>query len=134
MKYLIVFLIFSINCVGQIDLNSSSAAKISYVSSELEAKKLAEEDIKNNFIVVFIQGGFAPVVYTTDKIFEKKFNVNFWIQGCVIDKLSITYNFVIFDYLYKTYGKKWVKEIRKDALGFKEWKKQKNNKQTTKIE
>ena len=30
---------------------------------------------------------------------------------------------IIFDYLKKAYGKKWMKEIRDDAVGFKKWKK-----------
>lgn len=41
-------------------------------------------------------------------------------------EFSIYYNFIIYEYLSKTFGNKWITEIRNDAIGFKEWKKRTN--------
>lgn len=59
--------------------------------------------------------------------FEKKFKVYYYEQGCVgpDNELMKEYNYVIFNYLSDTYGKKWKREIRKDAIGLRQWKRKK---------
>lgn len=85
------------------------------------------QDKNNHIIRLFLQGGIAPVVYTNDKEFEKKYDVFFYDFGCVApyDNCVIRYNRNAFDYLTRTYGKKWMKEMRKDVIGFKQWKSRK---------
>lgn len=86
------------------------------------SKEKALKDIQADTPAILLQGGIAPVVYTTDKSFEKKYNVTFLDFGCVAadrKECLIAYNKTIFEYLDKTFGKKWRKEIRKDAIGLK---------------
>ena len=59
-----------------------------------------------------------------NKTFEDKYNIKFYEQGCIGSNCAKEYNEIIFDYLFKKYGKKWTKQIRKDVIGFKNWKKQ----------
>jgi len=86
------------------------------------SKERALTDIKANKAAILLQTGIAPVVYTTDKDFEKRYNVTFYDFGCVVadrQDCLIAYNRTVFEYLDKTYGKKWRKKIRRDAIGLK---------------
>jgi hypothetical protein len=85
-------------------------------------RETALKDIQINNPTILLQGGVAPIVFITDKDFERKYKVSFYDFGCVVfDKQEclIAYNRTIFEYLDKTFGKKWRKEIRKDAIGLK---------------
>ncbi|WP_203296779.1 FEKKY domain-containing protein [Luteirhabdus pelagi] len=106
-------------------LNSSGALKLNFISSESEAKTLAEIDIKNGNPFLFLVGGIAPVIYTTDLAFEKKYDIYLFDFGCTgpQEKYIEAYNEVIFEYLTNRFGKKWKKDIRKDVIGLKKWKK-----------
>ena len=84
---------------------------------------IVEEDIKNERVFIFLNGGASPIRFSTDESFEKKYNIYFYEQGCINSLCAESYNMIIFDYLKKAYGKKWMKEIRDDAVGFKKWKK-----------
>ena len=84
---------------------------------------IVEEDIKNERVFIFLNGGASPIRFSTDDSFEKKYNIYFFEQGCINSLCAESYNMIIFDYLKKAYGKKWMKEIRDDAVGFKKWKK-----------
>ena len=84
---------------------------------------IVEEDIKNEYVFIFLNGGASPIRFSTDESFEKKYNIYFYEQGCINSLCAESYNMIIFDYLKKAYGKKWMKEIRNDAVGFKKWKK-----------
>ena len=108
--------------------NNSGASKTTIIDDCSEVKNYAEADIKNNTIYVFLQGGIAPVIYSTDNDFEKKYGTVFNDLGCIGSKCAETYNHYIFNHLYKTFGKKWMKTIRKDTLGYKSWKKKINKK------
>ena len=80
-------------------------------------------DIKAKKPTILLQGGIAPIVYTTDKSFENRYKISFNDFGCVAgdrQECLIAYNKTIFDYLDKTFGKKWRKEIRKDAIGLRD--------------
>ena len=85
--------------------------------------QIVEEDINNDCVFIFLNGGAAPIRFSTDETFEKKYDIYFYEQGCINGQCTESYNMIIFDYLKKTYGKKWMKEIRNDAVGFKKWRK-----------
>lgn len=83
----------------------------------------AKADLKNNSAKILIQGGFAPAIYPTDKVFLEKYKIAYYIFGCVAPENSEClgeYNQAIFEYLDKTFGKSWRTEIRKDAVGLKD--------------
>jgi hypothetical protein len=130
MKFLVAFLfIFNLSFSqneSDYKYNTSGASKTTITDNCFDVKNYAEADIKNNTIFIFLQGGIDPIIYSTDKEFEKKHNIHFNDLGCIVSKCAETYNHYIFDHLYKTFGEKWMKTIRKDTLGFKSWKK--NNK------
>jgi hypothetical protein len=106
------------------DYNKSGAIKLTLVTTKTEAIELAKYDIGKGTPFIFLQSGIAPVVYMTDSVFENKFKVYYYEQGCVgpDNELMKEYNYVIFNYLSDTYGKKWKREIRKDAIGLRQWK------------
>ena len=109
------------------DLNHSTVRKIRFADTTNcdMIEEWVKSDIKNNTTFLFLVGGIAPIVYNTDKEFENKYKVYFYDFGCILpdDKCVIKYNSMIFDYLTTVYGKKWIKEIRKDIIGFSQWKK-----------
>lgn len=86
------------------------------------SRERAKKDIEAKKPMILLQGGIAPVVYKTDKTFERRYKIYFNDFGCVAvdsQECLIAYNKTIFDYLDKTYGKKWRQEIRKDAIGLR---------------
>ncbi|MCB0476410.1 MAG: hypothetical protein KDC69_12085 [Flavobacteriaceae bacterium] len=82
-------------------------------------RNMALNDIKNGNVKILLSGGIAPVFYKADRRFSRKYKVQFIEFGCeAIAPESLTsYNSTVFDYLDKTYGKKWRKKIRKDVVG-----------------
>jgi hypothetical protein len=131
--YLLFFVTYSHLCLGQISKNDSifiipggsTSFKLKFLSENSEAAKIiAKQDIENDSIFILLSSGISPVVYTTDSIFEVKYKVHFNDYGCSgASKGNMkNYNYVVFDFLETKYGKVWRKEIRKDAIGFKEWK------------
>lgn len=109
------------------DYNNSGAIKLKFATTKSEAIELAKFDIEKGTPFILLQSGIAPVVYATDSVFENKFKVYYYEQGCVGPdyELMKEYNYVIFKYLADTYGKKWRSEIRKDAIGLRQWKREK---------
>ena len=86
------------------------------------SRQMALKDIQSKTPTILLQGGIAPVVYITDKSFESKYQISFNDFGCVAgdrQECLIAYNKTIFEYMDKTYGKKWRREIRKDAIGLR---------------
>ncbi len=133
MKSTVITFILTIQCLiafGQTrvltddDYNNSGAIKLTFVTEITEAKNLARQDIDKGTPFLLLQSGIAPVVYTTDSIFENKFRVYYYEQGCTgpDNELMKAYNIEIFKYLDEQFGKKWRKSIRKDVIGFKKWK------------
>jgi hypothetical protein len=114
------------------EYNNSTAGKITFVNPETceQIDEWIKADFKNKNVYLFLQGGIAPVEYTTDKDFENKYGIYFFDFGCVppSEKCVIEYNSLVFDYLTKKYGKKWKREIRNDVIGFKEWKRKNRRK------
>lgn len=109
------------------EIKNSTAAKINFSNPEtcVEIDEWIKSDIKNLTIFLFLQGGISPVEYTTDKNFENKYGIYFFDFGCISapEKCTIEYNTRVFDYLTRKFGKEWMNKIRKDVIGFKEWKK-----------
>lgn len=133
MKSTLITLILTVQCliaIGQTrvltdaDYNNSGAIKLTFVTEISEANNLAQQDIDRGTPFLLLQNGISPVVYTTDSIFENKFRVYYYEQGCTgpDNELMKAYNIEIFKYLDEQYGKKWRKSIRKDVIGFKKWK------------
>lgn len=85
-------------------------------------REKALKDIQNNSPSILMQGGIVSVIKASDKDFEKKYKVSFWDLGCVVSddiECLIAYNKTVFEYLDKTVGKEWRREIRKDVIGFR---------------
>jgi len=114
------------------EYNNSTAVKMTFVNPETceEINEWIKADFNNKNVYLFLQGGIAPVAYTTDKEFENKYGIYFYDFGCVppSERCVIEYNSRVFDYLTKEYGKKWKREIRNDVIGFKEWKRKNRRK------
>src|SRR5690606_8960389 len=109
-------------------LNNSGTSKLTFVTDKKEAEKMAELDIENGNPFLLLMGGIAPTIIATDPQFEKKYGIYFYEFGCTgpDNEIIIAYNKILFEYLNKTHGKNWIKEVRDDVIGFKEW--EKNNK------
>ena len=119
----ILFLVLLCNfCFAQTkqDITKPSGAQKTLRSENCKDVAIyAQMDIDNNNISLFLKGGIAPIIYKTDTAFESIYKLKFDDLGCIGNKCAEQYNQYIFDYLNKTYGKKWIKDIRKEVLGFK---------------
>jgi len=114
--------------ITDILLNKSTFNKIRFEDPARcdSIEKWAKSDIDNQTVFLFIQSGIAPVLYKADSIFENKYGVYFADFGDVSiadESCIVKYDFLIFNYLTAKYSNRWTKEIRKDVIGFKDWKK-----------
>lgn len=84
-------------------------------------KEVAEIDIKKNKSKLLLIGSIAPIIYSNQYKFEKKYNIEYYDFGCITpnEECVIQYNKTIFADLDKKFGKKWRKEVRKDVIGLK---------------
>lgn len=101
--------------------NKKDTSQIVYFVSE-NNKQGATADLKKGVVNLFLPGGIvgAPE-YSSDKSFEKSYQLKFIFLGCVRmegDNFA-EYNQTVFEYLDKKYGKKWRAQIRKDVIGLK---------------
>ena len=83
-------------------------------------------EINSNTKTIYILGGIASVITKEDLAFAKKYNIYFHDFGCIAPtnfKEYETKNELVFEYLNKTYGMQWQKEIKLSVLGFDKWKK-----------
>ncbi len=107
-------------------LNNSTAVRINLANQNTceEIDGWIESDFANGIVFLFLQGGVAPISYKSDKSFERKYGIYFYDFGCIMasEKCTIKYNSKVFDYLTEKNGRKWLKKIRKDVIGLKEWK------------
>ena len=106
------------------DYNNSGAIKLIFVTTIGEAQKLAQTDIDKGIPFLLLQSGIAPVIYTTDSLFENKFKVYYYEKGCTGPDYEMmkAYNQTVFEFMDIEYGKKWRKSVRKDVIGLKKWK------------
>ena len=105
-------------------INTSKSILLNTVKDSAAAASYAIEDIESGKIILLIQSGYAPVIYSDDKKFERKFKCYLSELGCVGPSLEIleAYNFRMFDELFKKYGINWVDKIRPDIIGLEKWK------------
>jgi len=87
-------------------------------------KDIAQKDIKKNKPRLLLSGGIAPVIYSDQEKFEKKYGVKYFDYGCVTPSSECIeqYNKEVFKYLDNKFGKSWRREVRKDVIGFKRLK------------
>ena len=86
-------------------------------------------EINSNTKTIYVLGGIASVITKEDLAFAKKYNIQFHDFGCIAPtnfKEYETKNELVFNYLNKTYGKQWQKEIKSSVLGFEKWRKNKS--------
>lgn len=86
-------------------------------------------EVNSNTKTIYLIGGIASVITKEDLAFAKKYNIQFHDFGCVAPTNFEEYeakNKLVFDFLNKTYGMQWQKEIKPNVLGFEKWKKKKN--------
>jgi hypothetical protein len=84
------------------------------------SREIAEIDIELNEIKLLIVGGIAPIFYSSQYEFEKKYQIKYYDYGDLIRvpfELMEEYNKRVFEYLDFKYGQKWRLEVRKDVLG-----------------
>lgn len=107
------------------DSDMPTKSKLLFINNCANAKEIAKNDIAKNKAKILLTGGVTPIFYATDNQFEERYQVAFHDYGDLAAKYECMkiYNFEIFQYLSEKYGKSWKKEIRKDTLAFKEWKK-----------
>lgn len=77
-----------------------------------------------NSKTIYILSGWASVTTEKEINFSKKYNVQFHDFGCIHPENIEEYeqlNWITFDYLKKTFGKKWRKEINPNTLGYQSW-------------
>lgn len=101
------------------------------ISFALQAQEKKQNDtikieINSTTKTIYVLGGIASVITKEDLAFAKKYNVHFHDFGCIAPTNFEEYeakNELIFDFLNKTYGMQWQKEINPSVLGFEKWKK-----------
>ena len=95
-------------------------------AQEKKQKENIKIEINSNTKTIYVLGGIASVITKEDLAFAKKYNIQFHDFGCIAPtnfKEYETKNELVFNYLNKTYGKQWQKEIKSSVLGFEKWKK-----------
>ena len=131
---LILFLLTSVMAYGQRSMltdeqvNQSGAIKVIFAESAEKAIELAVADIKKGLPFLLLQSGISPEVYPSDNKFEERYQIYYYESGCSgpQEELAIAYNRRMFSYLTEMYGNKWKRDIRKDVIGFKKWRRMLN--------
>ena len=102
-----------------------------FFSFEIHAQEKKQNDtikieINSNTKTIYVLGGIASVITKEELAFAKKYNVKFHDFGCIAPTNFEEYetkNELVFEYLNKTYGNQWQKEIKPSVMGFEKWKK-----------
>lgn len=85
-------------------------------------RESALRDIRKGRAALLVQGGFAPVFYASDQDFSEKYKIGYDVFGCVApadEECLKLYNRAIFEYLDRSFGKAWRRDVRKDVIGLK---------------
>ena len=100
---------------------------------DLKGSDLAEQarrDIELGEAVIYAEGGMEPIIYGVEEPFKEKFGIQYIVPDCVRgpdSKYWSDYNMVIFNYLTERFGNKWKAFLRKDTVGYKQWKRNKKH-------
>lgn len=97
-----------------------------YSSLQRKTKRHDKIEFNSNTKTIYFLGGIASVITKEDLVFAKKYNIYFHDFGCIAPTNFEEYetkNELVFEYLNKTYGSQWQKEIKPSVLGFEKWKK-----------
>ena len=131
---IILLILMSSNCFSQNRMLSDSELEDSTVFRVLSLNSdncdgIEESfkcDLKNENLFLFIPGSVASLEHENDKKIEKKYEIYFYVYGCVTPNSACLteYNKMVFNYLLKNHKDKWINMIRIDLYGFTEWKKQ----------
>lgn len=131
-KTILILLVFAFNhlAFGQNreltdeEINNSGPTKLTFIENCDEVEKLFKSDLNKGTLFLLLQGGIAPVIISTDKAFENKYQIYYYDFGCNAPNLDCVkiYNKLVFNHLTKLYSNKWKNEIRKDVIGLKKWK------------
>jgi hypothetical protein len=95
-------------------------------AQEKKQNDIIKIEINSNTKTIYLLGGIASVITKEDLAFAKKYNIQFHDFGCIAPtnfKEYETKNAMVFEYLNKTFGTQWQKEIKSSVLGFEKWKK-----------
>lgn len=86
----------------------------------IAAKMNFEEDLKNNSITIYLQGGIVSVIKNEDLVFQDKYGIRYHDSGCVAVgdfEYYKMYNHHVFAYLSEKFGERWKKELNSSAFG-----------------
>lgn len=86
----------------------------------MSAKTNFENDLKNNTITLYLQGGIVSVIKKEDQVFQEKYGVRYYDSGCVATKdfeYYEMYNHHVFAYLSRKFGDDWKKELNASTFG-----------------
>ncbi|WBO83209.1 FEKKY domain-containing protein [Hymenobacter yonginensis] len=112
--------------VTDAEANASGANQLTFSSADCSrASSLAAADIANHLPFLILQSGFAPQSFAADTVFENSYGVFYREEGCTgsVKECVVLYNQQVFHYLTEKYGRQWLRTVRKDVVGFREWKK-----------
>lgn len=123
-----LFSLFSILSYGQLkptdeQVDRSGASKLVLADSLSQAINLANADIIEGIRFLLLKSGISPVVLAGDEKFQQDYKIYYYESCCAgpNEKIAIEYNRVMFKHLTEAYGKKWLKNVRKDVLGLKRY-------------
>lgn len=97
-------------------------------AQEKRKNEIIKIEINSNTKTIYVLGGIASVITKEDLAFAKKYNIQFHDFGCIAPTNFEEYeakNALVFEYLNKSYGNQWQKEIKPSVMGFEKWKKKK---------
>lgn len=86
----------------------------------ISAKMNFEEDLKNNSLTIYLQGGIVSVIKKEDLVFQEKYDIRYHDSGCVVVgdfEYYKMYNHHVFAYLSEKFGDGWKKELSISAFG-----------------
>lgn len=90
----------------------------------------ALKDLAEGKADLLLLGGISPTVYVGQESFKKHYGIGYYDFGdlpeCSDEEMK-AYNAVLFSWLYDTYGLEWLNDVRKDAVGLDDWKKDKTS-------
>jgi hypothetical protein len=85
-------------------------------------QNFALSDISNGKLKLFLQSGDPPITYSCQKRFSKKYKVQFYEFGDLIQypfDCLVMYNQAVFRHLDDKFGRQWRKDFRPNVPGYK---------------